>query len=224
MANKNKTEIAIILDRSGSMQSICADMEGGFGSFVDKQRHEPGECVLSLYQFDDRYEVVYEATPLSDVTALKLEPRGSTALLDGVGKSVANIAARHDAMTESQRPAAVIVLVITDGQENASVEWKLADVRAAVEAAERTRNWRFVFLGADAKAFTDARAMGIATAAHYASDTRSVSIMYNALDVSSRNYRSAVRDGEPAAKIEIAPDLTGKPKDERKRRDSDDMN
>lgn len=225
MANKDKTEIAIILDRSGSMQSICADMEGGFRSFVDRQRGEPGECVLSLYQFDDRYDVVYEAKPLSDVTALKLQPRGSTALLDGVGKSVANIAARHDALPEGERPAAVIVLVITDGQENASTEWKLADVRKAVEAAERQRNWRFVFLGADANAFADARAMGIAASAQYESSERSVGFAYDALHDAARSYRGSVRGGDFKAKVEIKPDLTDpKPSKPKARKPKPDKN
>ncbi len=209
MANHESTEIAIILDRSGSMQTIREDMEGGFKAFVSKQRKEPGACVLSLYQFDDLYEVVYEAKPLKHVKALKLEPRGSTALLDGVGKSIAKIAARHDELPESERPGAVIVLVITDGHENASTEWNLAGVRKTVASAERERNWRFVFLGADANAFDDAQGMGIKTAARYAMNSGSVVYAYDALHDAARNYRRAVRLGEVHAELSIETDLTG---------------
>lgn len=69
MADKGRTEIAVILDRSGSMQSIRDDMVGGLASFVEGQRKEPGTCTLSLYQFDDTYEVMFEAMPLRRVPA-----------------------------------------------------------------------------------------------------------------------------------------------------------
>jgi len=189
MANADRTEIAVILDRSGSMQHICDDMVGGFKTFVDGHRAEPGQCVLSLYQFDSEFDVVYEAKPLSKVGALKLEPRGETALLDAVGKSITLIAERHDKLPEGERPTAVIVLVITDGHENASTEWNLAGVHTAVTAAQEKRRWNFVFLGADAAAFEDARSMGIATAMEYERTPESIGTLYSMVLERSRSYR-----------------------------------
>lgn len=210
MPNQELTEIAVILDRSGSMETIRGDMIGGFASFVARQREEPGACVLSLYQFDDEYEVVYEAKPLSEVSGLKLVPRGSTALLDGVGKSIAKIADRHDAMPAAQRPGAVVVLVMTDGQENASREWTLAAVRNAVEAAERKRNWRFVFLGANAAAFAEAQQMGIQAAAHYDATGDGVRAAYDELAVAASAFRGKVRDGAVDARFTLKSRITGK--------------
>lgn len=204
--NKDKTEIAIVLDRSGSMVSIREDMEGGFRAFVAEQREQPGQCVLSLYQFDGEYEAVYEAKPLSKVRGLKLVPRGSTALLDGVGRSIANIAERHDALPAAERPAAVIVLVITDGHENASTEWTLARVRKAVTNAEKERNWRFVFLGADPQAFADAHNMGFDVAAQY--DARSVRHAYSSVASSASRYRNQIREGCLDATFSLEMDLT----------------
>ena len=208
MPNIHKTEIVIILDRSGSMANIREDMEGGFKTFVDGQRKEPGDCTLSLYQFDDRFDVVYEAKRISDVTQLELEPRGSTALLDAIGKTLAFVAARHDELAEADKPAAVIVLVITDGRENASVEWRIAGVRKAVQNAETVRNWRFVFLGADTSAFCDATSMGIGTSASYVASPQGVRTLYAELGSVSRSYRGRVREGDLRARPEIKRTLT----------------
>lgn len=161
MPNIDKTEIVVILDRSGSMQKIKADMEGGFETFIDKQKAEPGECLVSLYQFDDKYEVVYEGRPIAEVGKLNLVPRSTTALLDAVGKSLANTAERFAKMDEADRAGAVVLMVITDGQENDSHEWELAQVRDALKDAEDVRKWQVVFMAADAGAFKDAQAMGI---------------------------------------------------------------
>lgn len=210
MANNDKTEIAIIVDRSGSMESIRKDMKGGFEAFVGGQRRLPGECVLSLYQFDGEYEVVYENKALRDVGSLQLQPRGSTALLDAVGKTIAKVAERHDALAEDARPAAVIVLVITDGHENASTEWSLDGVRKAVASAEQERDWRFVFLGADASTFDDAQRMGIGTAAQYEPDGDGVRAAYDALYSATSAYRGSVRSGVRHAKLSIERDLTKK--------------
>ncbi len=85
MTDKNKTEIAIILDRSGSMASIAADMEGGVNNFLREQAAQPGECIVSVYRFDATVETVFENVNSRDVGKIKLEPRGSTALLDAIG-------------------------------------------------------------------------------------------------------------------------------------------
>ena len=86
MTDKNLTHIYLLLDRSGSMQSIKTDTEGGFAAFVEEQKRTPGECRVTLAQFDNHYDVVYADRPIADVPALDLQPRGSTALLDAMGK------------------------------------------------------------------------------------------------------------------------------------------
>ena len=88
--SKDTTEIHVILDRSGSMYGVVTDIIGGYNKFLTEQKAEKGKATLSLVQFDDKYETVYEGKPIKDVQALDLTPRGSTALLDGVGKSIAN--------------------------------------------------------------------------------------------------------------------------------------
>lgn len=199
MVDTNKTEVVVIMDRSGSMSSIQSDMVGGFKTFMDEQRAEPGELFVSLYQFDTQFDVVYENKPAADVGELPLHPRSSTALLDAVGKTVTLVGERLAALPEEQRPGAVVVLIITDGLENASKEWKADAVRAAVERQEKEFSWKFVYLGADLAGLKDAASMGVTRAASYDASAQGVRGMYSGVSENLSRYRRSVRSGDSNA-------------------------
>lgn len=162
MTNADKTLIAALLDRSGSMQRIVADMCGGFDSFIATQAGAPGVTEVTLAQFDNRYEVVYHDRPVETVPPLTLEPRGSTALLDAIGRFITDIGAGLAALPEDQRPGDVTVLVMTDGCENASREWTAEAVRALIAQQETVYGWDFVFLGANMDAVAVGSGLGFA--------------------------------------------------------------
>lgn len=122
MTDPNLTHLYFLLDRSGSMQSIKDDTEGGFDAFIAEQRSQPGDCRVTLAQFDDRYEEVYQDVPVADVPPLSLSPRGSTALLDSIGRLLGEAGGRLAALPEHERPGVVIVGIMTDGHENSSRE------------------------------------------------------------------------------------------------------
>jgi Mg-chelatase subunit ChlD len=155
------TEIAVVLDRSGSMSSIKDDMEGGLWATITEQHGQPGRCRISLYQFDDKWEVVFEGKSSGEITATdcRLVPRGATALHDAVVKSLAAIEARILAEAEVDRPGRVAVVVITDGCENASKENKKKEVQDAIQRATEKFDWKFIFLAADAAGFQDGQNM-----------------------------------------------------------------
>ena len=116
------TEIISIVDRSGSMQSILDDAIGGFNTFLAAQQRQPGEAKLSLILFDHEYQVVQQAVDIQQVEPLNQDtyvPRGSTALLDAVGKTIDAVGERLAATAESERPSQVIISILTDGYENA---------------------------------------------------------------------------------------------------------
>lgn len=165
--------IIIILDRSGSMASIKSDVEGGFDAFVaDQRKNAKKKTALTLVQFDsEAIETVYERKPLADVPNLVLSPRGMTPLLDAVGSTLAKSRETHSKKT--------LVVVITDGMENASHEYKKDAVKAAIEGA-RKEGWEFIYLGANVDAFAEAGQMGIpaAAAAAYTPNTAGVKAMY----------------------------------------------
>ena len=133
MTRSDLTHLYFLLDRSGSMQSIKSDIEGGFAAFVDEQRKGAGECRATLAQFDDVYEVVYADRPLADVPPLDLQPRNMTALHDAMGRLITDAGAKLAALPEAERPGTVIVAIMTDGLENASKEWTRPAIKALVE-------------------------------------------------------------------------------------------
>ena len=164
MTRSDLTHLYLLLDRSGSMQSIKTDTEGGFSAFVDEQRKAPGECRVTLAQFDNEYDVVYADRPLADVPALDLQPRGSTALLDAMGRTITEAGAKLAAMTDDERPGTVIVAIMTDGYENASQEWTHPAIKALVEQQTAQYGWQFLYMGADQDAIEVGTSLGVAAA------------------------------------------------------------
>ena len=161
MTRADLTHLYFLLDRSGSMQSIKTDTEGGFAAFIDEQRSGPGECRVTLAQFDDSYKVVYADRPLAAVPALKLRPRGRTALLDARGRLVTDAGASLAALPEDERPGTVIVAVMTDGMENASKEWTHAAIKALVGQQSEQYGWQFMYMGADQDAIEVGASLGV---------------------------------------------------------------
>jgi hypothetical protein len=158
------THLYFLLDRSGSMQSIKSDIEGGFAAFVEEQRTGGGECLASLAQFDDVYEVVYTDKPVTDVPPLDLRPRNMTALHDAMGRLISDAGAKLAALPEDQRPGTVIVAIMTDGLENASKEWTAPAIKSLVEGQTQQYNWEFLYMGADQDAVEVGVGLGIAAA------------------------------------------------------------
>ncbi len=162
MTNPNLTHLYFLLDRSGSMQSIKDDTEGGFDAFIAEQRTQPGECRVTLAQFDDRYEEVYRDVPVAAVPPLRLSPRGSTALLDSIGRLVVEAGERLAALPERERPGVVIVGIMTDGHENSSHELTHAQVKAMIERQTAEYSWQFLYMGADQDAIEVGSSIGVA--------------------------------------------------------------
>lgn len=162
MTRSDLTHIYFLLDRSGSMQSIKSDTEGGFAAFVEEQRKEPGDCRVTLARFDHEYDVVYSGVPVSDVPPLDLQPRGRTALLDAMGRVVTDAGAELGALPEDERPGTVIVAVMTDGHENASREWTHSAIKSLVEQQTSVYAWQFLYMGADQDAIEVGTSLGVA--------------------------------------------------------------
>ncbi len=171
MTRSDLTHLYFLLDRSGSMQSIKTDTEGGFSAFVEEQRRAVGECRVTLAQFDDQYEIVFADTPVANIGRLNLQPRGSTALLDAMGRLITEAGAALAALPEDQRPGSVVVAIMTDGLENASREWTHPAVKALVEQQTTAYQWQFLYMGADQDAIDVGTGLGVG-AAHTVSYTR----------------------------------------------------
>jgi hypothetical protein len=189
------SDITVVLDRSGSMASVADDTIGGLNRFVDDQKNHPGQAILSLYQFDDIYEAVHRAVPLPSVPPLTREtfvPRGSTALLDAIGRAIVETGDRLSAMPEYERPSTVVFVVTTDGRENASKEYTRDKVNEMIAHQRDVYGWHFVFLGANQDAISTAAALSIpaANAMTYAANRVGVAAAFGATSRGVANLRA----------------------------------
>ncbi len=190
---KSKAEVIVILDRSGSMATIKSDVEGGFKTFIDKQKKEPGECFVSLYQFDTEYEAVFENQNIQDLGKMKLEPRGGTALLDAIGRTINKVGERLRETKEKDRPEAVILLIMTDGQENSSREFTKSKIKQMVEHQRTKYNWHFVFVGSNQDAILTGADYGFIgeSSLSFANTKKGVLNTYSNLSKSVASMRSS---------------------------------
>ena len=167
MTKPNSSEIIMIIDRSGSMSSCWNDTVGGINEFIKKNREIPGECKISLVFFDDKYEMPFNGINIQDamfsspMTLADYSPRGSTALLDAVGKTINDVGRRLKSTPEDQRPSKVMVCIVTDGEENSSREYNGATIKDMITHQTDKYQWDFTYLGANQDAFTTGQAMGI---------------------------------------------------------------
>ena len=160
----NYTDITIILDRSGSMNSIADATIAGFNEFVDEQALLPGEVKLSLIQFNTGREVTFTAAPVREVPHLhagNYRPSGGTALLDAVALTIDATGQRLASLVEDDRPSKVIVAILTDGLENQSWQFNYSQVRERIGRQKEVYQWDFVFLGAKQDAIAEAAKLSI---------------------------------------------------------------
>lgn len=152
MTTQETCKIIVIADRSGSMQMIKSDAIGGFNAFMEEQRKLEGKAEVTLVLFDDQYEVPYQNKNLKLVEDLNEDtfiPRGSTALYDAIGKTIATLKEEELAASKKKDfPEKVIFAIITDGEENSSLEFTRKTVMQLVENS-KTKGWEFIYLCAD---------------------------------------------------------------------------
>lgn len=202
---KNMTDINIVLDRSGSMSSCRQATIEAFNEFLEGQKNGPDEAVVSLYRFDHEYEPIYEgsnvdlAPKLSD---LNFVPRGSTALLDAIGRTIDAIGARLANTLEYDRPSKVVVVIVTDGQENASMEYNRQRIFDMIHHQEDKYHWTFVYMGANQDAYAEADRLGFSSS-NRSNFAPSAAGLKFSTELLSRNLTQKIREigrGEQSCK------------------------
>jgi hypothetical protein len=190
---KNYTDVTVLVDRSGSMQSIKQDMEGAFAQFVKEQSAvTTDECVASLYQFDTECDSIYTNRPIATVPKMEIVPRGMTALYDAMKQVIDRTGERLARLSESERPARVVFVVITDGEENSSRHTTASALKELVEQQQSRYNWQFVYLGANQDAMLAAREFGLKSnyTYSYTADTFGTKSAWSAVSNSLTAYRT----------------------------------
>lgn len=189
------THITVVLDRSGSMESVADDTIGSFNTFLEDQKKIDGRATLTLVQFDDQYEVVYNKVPLNNVPKLDKEifkPRGATALLDSMAKAINETGAFLSSLQDYARPGKVVFVVLTDGQENASREYSKKQINDMVTHQSTKYSWEFVYLGANQDAITTGTSYGFSAGKSmtYTSTGRGMQVAFKSMSKNLADFRS----------------------------------
>ena len=158
------TDITFILDRSGSMESIKEATIIGFNSFLKEHKSANSETKITLIQFDNEYDMVYDGINIKEVNYLNNKtymPRGTTALLDAIGKTINHNKRKFKEMPDNEKPKNVIVVVLTDGYENNSRLFSRKEIFMKINKRRNKDNWVFLFIGANQDAIIEGTKIGI---------------------------------------------------------------
>lgn len=194
---KGLTEMVFILDRSGSMSGLEAETISGFNSLIEKPKREEGRALVSMVLFDDEIKILHDRMDVNKVRPITHEEYyvgGCTALLDAIGKTIRHISGIHKYSGPKDMPEKTMVIITTDGMENASREYTLQKINKMITKKREKYHWEFVFLGANMDAMKSAAGMGIKKdhAENYTYDGDGIMCCFRA----ASNILSAVRQAE----------------------------
>lgn len=189
---ENYTHIAILVDRSGSMSSIRKDMEGGIENFLKEQKEIDGECTVSLAYFDNIYSVEFGIKPIREVNEIAIEPRGMTALLDSMCRFIKDVGSTLNELAEDEKPDRVLFITITDGEENASIEYTNEMLKDMIKEQEEKYKWNFTYIGANQDSFDTSSRFGgrMDNSLNYTATGDGILKMSSTLSDATKRYRS----------------------------------
>lgn len=176
---KDLTELVFILDKSGSMNGLEKDTIGGYNSLIKKQKNEKGEALVTTVLFSTETNCIVNRMDINKVkplTSKEYFASGCTALLDAVGETITSIKRKQEKLKEDDKPENTIVVITTDGLENASREYSYDKVKELISSLKEKDNWEFLFLGAIIDVTKEANKIGINSdfAANYSCDKKGI--------------------------------------------------
>lgn len=149
-----KTHIAVVLDRSGSMNGLAEEAAGTVNSYIRNLKDLPGKKRVTITQFDHEFEITCQGRTRKETPELVVGenyiPRGMTALYDAIGRTISLLEDKKN----------VIVTIMTDGHENDSKEYTLRNIEKLI-AKCKEKGWEIIFLGSDLSNTAAAQAWGI---------------------------------------------------------------
>ena len=191
---ENFIHVCFVIDESGSMSGTEGDIIGGFKKVIDEQRAlKDGKCAVSLYKFASKVNKIYMGKDVNDVEYLdekSYRPGGCTAMNDAIGTAIDEIGKWLDEMDESEKPEKNLIVIMTDGEENSSVEYSFDKVKEMIKHQEEKYSWSFMYLGADISDASYAKSYGFGNRLY--SSKKSLSKSYDMINTSLNCYRTAV--------------------------------
>lgn len=182
--------ICFIIDESGSMASSVNDVKGGFMRMIEEQKNiKDGKCTVSLFKFDSSVTEVFVGKDVSEINEIEYKPWGSTAMNDGIGTAINKIGKWLSDMKEEERPSKNLIVIMTDGEENASKEFTFSQIREMIKHQEEKYNWSFVYMGSDLTSMKEVNNLGIRMSAF--SSKANLGNSYDIVNKVTTSYRCA---------------------------------
>ena len=202
MKNK-KTLYHFVVDKSGSMSNCIETTIAGFNSqletIVQLQNAFPEQDFMaSLTIFDNTVETIFSQVGIKYFTSLNYAnycPNGSTALLDAIGMSINEIRIKNETYIISDEMS-VVMVILTDGMENASRQFTYHQIAATIKSLEETEKWTFTFLGADIDAMHTSKMLNIREENVISFDKDDMNNMMNDVSEGMRQYSFSKNEGK----------------------------
>lgn len=195
---KEITDLVLILDRSSSMYHLQEATINGFNDMINKQKVVEGDCRVTTVLFNHDVRTIYHHQPIQTVqnmTSKDYWVDGSTALLDAIGFTIQKMIKFQREAKESSRADKFIFVIMTDGQENSSVEFDYFQINNMINHQKSIFNWEFIFLGANIDAAEVSEKIGIdkSRAQNFHADKKGMSLNYETMSDVVKNYRNHSR-------------------------------
>lgn len=196
---ENFIHVCFVIDKSGSMYPSTNDVIGGFKQIIEDQKKvKSGKCAISLFTFDGKVSCDFLGKDIEEIPEFKYEPRGCTAMNDGIGTAIDKVGAWLNDMPESERPEKNLIVIMTDGEENSSHEYSLAKVQEMIKHQTEKYSWQFMYVGTDITTTKDADNLGISMSSY--STRKNYMSNYKVISDATKLYRMSA--GSAAFKSE----------------------
>ena len=153
MKKTKKLDVVFILDKSGSMSGQEQNTISSFNEYLEKEKENKYNTYITTVMFSNDYNIVHDRIEVSKVDKLTNKDYfvgGCTALYDALGNTINNI--------KTKDTDKVLFIIITDGYENASKEYKKDDIKRLIN---ENKDFEFIYIGADIDSYSAGSDIGI---------------------------------------------------------------
>lgn len=192
---KEYINILCVLDRSGSMSTIINDSISGFNFFLEEQKKVEGKANMSIMLFDTEFlkSKLKSIQKIEKFTRKTYVPRGATALYDAIGITIDDELDRLSNLTKNKRPIKTLCVILTDGEENSSVNYDKNLIKQMITEMREEFEWEFIFLGANQDAILTADGLGISkgNTINFDATSDGITVAYASMNKAASHYRAS---------------------------------